>query len=71
MVRIKTEADDKKTIEAPDILGEVQLFTPKAPAPQRSKSSSEARYSHSPGMPLAKSRKPFSPTTKCKPSNAS
>ena len=28
MVRIKTEKDDKKTIEAPDILGEVQLFTP-------------------------------------------
>ena len=29
MVRIVTEESDKKTIEAPDILGEVQLFTPK------------------------------------------
>jgi len=29
MVRIITEESDKKTIEAPDILGEVQLFTPK------------------------------------------
>lgn len=28
MVRIITEESDKKTIEAPDILGEVQLFTP-------------------------------------------
>ncbi len=28
MVRIKTEAAGNKTIEAPDILGEVQLFTP-------------------------------------------
>ena len=28
MVRIITEEDDKKTIEAPDILGEVQIFTP-------------------------------------------
>lgn len=28
MVRIITETGDKKTIEAPDILGEVQLFTP-------------------------------------------
>lgn len=28
MVRIITEDSDKKTIEAPDILGEVQLFTP-------------------------------------------
>ncbi len=28
MVRIITEETDKKTIEAPDILGEVQLFTP-------------------------------------------
>jgi hypothetical protein len=28
MVRIKTESNDTKTIEAPDILGEVQLFTP-------------------------------------------
>ena len=28
MVRIITEESDKKTIEAPEILGEVQLFTP-------------------------------------------
>ena len=28
MVRIITEESDKKTVEAPDILGEVQLFTP-------------------------------------------
>ena len=28
MVRIITEETDNKTIEAPDILGEVQLFTP-------------------------------------------
>lgn len=28
MVRIITEDTDKKTIEAPEILGEVQLFTP-------------------------------------------
>lgn len=28
MVRIKTESAANKTIEAPDILGEVQLFTP-------------------------------------------
>lgn len=28
MVRIITEESDNKTIEAPDILGEVQLFTP-------------------------------------------
>lgn len=28
LVRIKTESNDTKTIEAPDILGEVQLFTP-------------------------------------------
>lgn len=28
MVRIITEKQDKKTIEAPEILGEVQLFTP-------------------------------------------
>ena len=28
MVRIITETEDSKTIEAPDILGEVQLFTP-------------------------------------------
>ena len=28
MVRIITEDDDNKTIEAPEILGEVQLFTP-------------------------------------------
>ena len=28
MVRIITEDSDNKTIEAPDILGEVQLFTP-------------------------------------------
>lgn len=28
MVRIITEQDNKKTIEAPDILGEVQIFTP-------------------------------------------
>lgn len=28
MVRIKTERDAKKTIGSPDILGEVQLFTP-------------------------------------------
>lgn len=28
MVRIITEESDSKTIEAPDILGEVQLFTP-------------------------------------------
>jgi CRP-like cAMP-binding protein len=28
MVRIKTESAGNKTIEAPDILGEVQLFTP-------------------------------------------
>ena len=28
IVRVITEDSDKKTIEAPDILGEVQLFTP-------------------------------------------
>jgi len=28
MVRIITEEDNSKTIEAPDILGEVQIFTP-------------------------------------------
>lgn len=28
MVRVKTESASNKTIEAPDILGEVQLFTP-------------------------------------------
>jgi len=28
MVRIITESSERKTIEAPDILGEVQLFTP-------------------------------------------
>ncbi len=28
MVRVITEQDQNKTIEAPDVLGEVQLFTP-------------------------------------------